>query len=119
MVTLGFGRFSLHVFTLGDWRVDEGVAFVRVGRPGDQPTRVNDGFYPSRDLGLLWLRWVGGHLACSGIVTEDGPAPEELDALLERVDEAVLHTDHQVDYRVDVVRVSLSLAESGEESLRW
>ncbi len=97
----------------------EGALMCRLGTPGDQPERVNDGYYPNADLGFLWLRWVDGHLACSGMIRDGAIDRSQLDALLEHIDARALRSDHQIDYQVVFVSALATHVESGEESLRY
>ena len=48
---LTFDNVEIRVFSIG-----EDAFICRVGIPGDQPEKVNDAFYPSKDLGYLWFR---------------------------------------------------------------
>lgn len=112
--TAPFGLLELRLL-----RLASGGAVCRIGRPGDQPDRANDGWHPSPDLGMLWFRWVDGHLACSGSLDAASMSPAELPALLDFIDRRWLGTDHQIDCHVDFVRREGSVVESGEESLTW
>ena len=106
-----FGAVEVRLFS-----IDDGGFVCRIGRPDDQPSRVNDAFYPSRDLGFLWFRWVDGHLACSGLLSEDGVDQNQLVELICFIDEKLLGTGHQVDYQVEICSKQKTLIESGEES---
>ena len=109
-----FGQLEVTLFEVS------GPGYVfRIGRPGDQPTKVTDGFYPRRDLGLLWVRWVDGHLACSGMLSDEVFDEGQLSDLIDFIDERFLRTDHQVDYQIDLVARTRGVVESGEESLRF
>lgn len=96
---------------------DAGVIF-RIGKAHDQPTSTVDSFYPSQDLGFLWFRYVDHHLACSGMVHEEALQETHLHSLVEFVSTHLLGTDDQVDFQVELVRRTVTLVESGEESLR-
>lgn len=97
----------------------EGDTVCRLGTKGDQPERVSDSFYPSRDYGFLWFRYVDGHLACSGLIHEEAMREERLRFLVDYLAESVLLTDDHVDFQVELVRRGVCRVESGEESLRF
>lgn len=97
----------------------EGDIVCRLGRKGDQPERASDSFYPSRDHGFLWFRYVDGHLACSGLIHEEAVREERLRFLIDHLAEKVLLSDDHVDFQVEFVRGGLCRVESGEESLRF
>lgn len=96
----------------------DGGTVVRIGRAQDQPVSTLDSFYPSRDLGFLWFRHVDHHLACSGMVHEEVLQEAHLHSLVDFAAIQLLGTDDQVDYQVELVRSTVILVESGEESLR-
>ena len=71
------------------------------------------------DEAMLWLRWVDGQLACSGMIREGVIARDRLDALLDAIDLNTNNTDHQMDYQVSFVEALMTRGESGEESFRF
>ncbi|MCB9742307.1 MAG: hypothetical protein H6741_25700 [Alphaproteobacteria bacterium] len=112
--SIPFGPYELRLFPLPD-----GGALARLGRPGDQPERVNDGFYPAEDLGYLWLRKADGHTACSGLLLEGTLDEHALLELIDQLEAEVFGEDMQVDLQVQFVRRERTILESGEESGRW
>ena len=109
-----FGELEIRIFAL------ENRAFIcRIGKPGDQPKKVNDAFYPAPDFGYLWFRWVDGHLACSGLVSADSFSEEQIEGVVEAIDDNTYHSEQQIDWQITLVREVRTRIESGEESLSF